>query len=519
MCRIIPYSGGLADIYHPPPRFFAVLYKFYKKEIPLSDNFSGDTLFWHDYETWGADPRRDRPAQFAGIRTNLDLEVVGEPVMFYCKPTTDFLPHPDAVRITGIAPQLADKEGVNEAEFFGRINEIFSVPKTCGAGYNSIRFDDEVTRFGFYRNFIDPYAREWQNGNSRWDILDLVRMTYALRPEGINWPDRENEPGVPSFRLEHLTAANNIEQVGAHDALVDVKATIDIARLIKTKQPRLYEYFFNLRKKNTVAPMLNTNMELEQRKTVLHVSGMFPATQGCISPIIPLIVHPVNKNEIICYDLRHDPSAMLGMSVDEIVDHLYRPHAQRDESHHRIALKGVHINKTPALSPLNTLTPELATRWEIDWQVIESNKHKLLNDDTLIQRLEEMYSRKRDQKETDADSGLYGGFISNEDRKLCNQVLTTSPESLANLSPQFKSSRLQTLYQRYRARNWPETLSDAEQKQWKAFCQARLIDGEYGCSLTAEQFQQRLEELALEDLSEREHKALGELVAWVQGFM
>ncbi len=478
-----------------------------------------DTIFWHDYETWGVDPRRDRAAQFAGIRTNLDLEVVGEPVMFYCKPTTDFLPHPDAVRVTGIAPQLANKEGVNEAEFFGRINEIFSVPKTCGAGYNSIRFDDEVTRFGFYRNFIDPYAREWQNGNNRWDILDLVRMTYALRPEGINWPDREGEEGVPSFRLEHLTKANNIEQVGAHDALVDVKATIDIARLIKTKQPRLYDYFFNLRIKSNVAPMLNTSVELAQRKTILHVSGMFPATQGCISPIVPLMIHPVNKNEIICYDLRHDPSVMLEMSVDEIVDNLYKPRAKRDESHQHIALKGIHINKSPALSPPKTLTDELAARWGIDWQIIEANKQKLLSDDTLIRRLEEMYSRKRDQKENDADSALYGGFISNDDRKLCNQVLTSSPEKLATWTPPFKSTRLQTLFPRYRARNWPETLNDAEQKKWKNFCHTRLIDGEFDCPLTADQFQQRLEALALEDLTEREHKALGELVNWVQGVM
>ena len=483
------------------------------------DTISDDTIFWHDYETWGVDPRRDRAAQFAGIRTNLDLEVIGEPVMFYCKPTTDFLPHPDAVRVTGIAPQLANKEGVNEADFFGRINEIFSVPKTCGAGYNSIRFDDEVTRFGFYRNYIDPYAREWQSGNSRWDILDLVRMTYALRPEGINWPERDGEKGIPSFRLEHLTAANDIEQVGAHDALVDVKATIDIARLIKTKQPRLYEYYFNLRLKNNVAPMLNTNIELSQRKTMLHVSGMFPATQGCISPIVSLMVHPINKNEIICYDLRHDPSAMLEMSVDEIIDNLYKPRAQRDESHQHIALKGIHINKSPALSPTNTLTDELAIRWEIDWVVIEANKQKLLANETLIERLEELYSRKRELKENDADSNLYGGFINNNDRKLCNLVLTSSPKKLADWKPEFKSKRLQTLYFRYRARNWPDTLTDTEQKKWKSFCQARLIDGEFDCPLTADQFQQRLEELALEDLNEREHKALGDLVNWVQGFM
>ena len=486
---------------------------------------SEQTIFWHDYETWGVDPRRDRASQFAGIRTNLDLEVIGDPVMFYCKPTTDFLPHPDAVKVTGIAPQLADQEGVNEAEFFGKINEIFSVPGTCGTGYNSIRFDDEVTRFGFYRNFIDPYAREWQNGNNRWDILDLVRMTYALRPEGINWPNRENADGseseekIPSFRLEHLTAANDIEQTGAHDALVDVKATIDMARLIKEKQPRLYAYFFNLRIKSNVAPLLNTNVDLSKRNTMLHVSGMFPATQGCISPIIPLMVHPVNKNEIICYDLRHDPSAFLEMSVDEIIDNLYKPRAERDENHQYVALKGIHINKSPALSPTNTLTDELAERWGIDWQLVEQNKQKLINDPMLITRLGEMYSRKRDMPESDADSALYGGFISNDDRRLCNQILTSSPDTLSSWTPKFKSSRLNTLYFRYRARNWPDTLDEQEQQKWQAFCQARLIDGEYGCPLTADQFQQRLEELALEELTEREQKALNHLVTWVQGFM
>ena len=479
------------------------------------------TIFWHDYETWGTDPRRDRAAQFAGIRTNLDLEVIGEPVMFYCKPSSDFLPHPDAVRITGITPQLTEETGIIEADFFGRINEIFSVPGTCGAGYNSIRFDDEVTRFGFYRNFIDPYAREWQNGNNRWDILDLVRMAYALRPEGINWPTRIDNEGieVASFRLEELTATNGIEQTGAHDALVDVKATIDMARLIKKHQPRLYDYYFNLRIKSNVAQLLNTSVELSQRKTMLHISGMFPASQGCLSPIVPLMVHPVNKNEVICYDLRHDPSAMLQMSVDQIAENLYKPRAERDATHQHIALKGVHINKSPALAPVKTLSNKMAERWGINWQECELNKQRLASDETLIRRLEEMYNRKRERGECDADANLYGGFISNQDRKLCNQVLASSPEKLASWTPAFKSTRLQTLYPRYRARNWPETLSETELKQWQAFCRARIIDGEYDSPLTLNQFQNRLEELAHEALSEREQQALEQLVAWVEGFL
>jgi len=479
------------------------------------------TLFWHDYETWGVDPRRDRAAQFAGIRTDLDLNIMGDPVMLYCQPSTDFIPHPDAVLVTGITPQKAYQEGVNEAEFFGRINEVFSIPHTCGAGYNSIRFDDEVTRFGFYRNFIDPYAREWQNGNSRWDILDLVRMTHALRPEGINWPTRTDDDGneVTSFRLEHLTAANDIEQTGAHDALVDVKATIEIARLIKAKQPRLYDYYYPLRLKNNVASLLNTHLDLAERKLLLHVSGMFPAHQGCLSPILPLVTHPVNKNEVICYDCRHDPSAMLEMDVEEIIENLYKPRAERDDSHTHIALKGVHLNKSPALSPLNTLTDELAERWAIHWETIEKHRQQLIADASILNKLTDLYSRQRELSPLDADCALYAGFINNEDRKLCNQILASSPEKLSHWNPPFKSTRLATLYPRYRARNWPELLDETEQQHWQAFCQSRLIDGESDCTLTVAQFQQRLEELALEELSEKDQRVLKQLVNWVEGIL
>ena len=191
------------------------------------------TIFWHDYETFGADTRKDRPCQFAGVRTDLDLNIISDPITLYCKPNDDFLPSPDACLITGITPQHAYQEGVKEVEFAQRINTIFSVPETCVAGYNSIRFDDEISRNLFYRNFIDPYEREWKNGNSRWDIIDLVRLTYALRPDGINWPKDENDQ--PSFRLERLTEANNIAHEAAHDAMSDVYATIAVAKLIKEK--------------------------------------------------------------------------------------------------------------------------------------------------------------------------------------------------------------------------------------------------------------------------------------------
>ena len=230
----------------------------------------GETLYWHDYETWGANPRKDRAAQFAGVRTDREFHVIGEPLVLYCKPADDMLPHPEACLITGITPQKALRDGVPEAEFFRLVHGELGRPGTCALGYNSIRFDDEFTRYGLYRNFFDPYAREWQNGNSRWDIIDMVRLTRALRPEGIQWPDHPD--GKPSFRLDELTRANGIEHASAHDALSDVHATIALARLIKARQTRLYDYVYRMRGKQQAAQSLNLSAHVPGSARILHVS-------------------------------------------------------------------------------------------------------------------------------------------------------------------------------------------------------------------------------------------------------
>ncbi|MEN8260783.1 MAG: exodeoxyribonuclease I, partial [Pseudomonadota bacterium] len=216
---------------------------------------SDRTLYWHDYETFGTDPRRDRPVQFAGIRTDEDLNIVGDPLVLYCTPAADMLPQPESCLITGITPQMALEKGLCEAEFIALIHEELAKPGTCGVGYNTIRFDDEVTRSTLYRNFFDPYAREWQNGNSRWDIIDMVRLTWTLRPEGIEWPVYQD--GRPSFRLDQLSVANGIEHASAHDALSDVYATIGLARTIKRAQPKLFDYVFLNRGKRQAGAMLD----------------------------------------------------------------------------------------------------------------------------------------------------------------------------------------------------------------------------------------------------------------------
>ena len=229
------------------------------------------SFFWHDYETFGAVPRRDRPAQFAGLRTDADLNPIDAPLMCHCRPAPDFLPEPEACLLTGILPQECLEKGLPEHAFADAIERQLARPGTVGVGYNSIRFDDEVTRFLFWRNLIDPYAREWQNQCGRWDLLDVLRCARALRPEGIEWPMHED--GRASFKLEHLTRANGLDHDSAHDALSDVRATVALARLLKTAQPKLWDFCLRLRRKDAVLDEIAAAQS--QGRPFLHVSGMY----------------------------------------------------------------------------------------------------------------------------------------------------------------------------------------------------------------------------------------------------
>lgn len=467
------------------------------------------TLYWHDYETFGTDPARDRPAQFAGLRTDLDLNPVGEPLVLYCKPAADMLPQPEACLVTGITPQLALEKGVNEAEFIGRIHDELSQPGTCGAGYNSIRFDDEVTRYTLYRNFHDPYLREWQHGCSRWDIIDMVRLCYALRPDGIQWP--KNGDGNPSFRLEDLTAANGIEHSAAHDALSDVKATIAVAKLIRARQPRLYDYAFKLRSKKEILPMLN----VRDQQAVLHVSSMYPSEYGCAAVVTPVALHPTNKNGIVVYDLRYPPDELLQLDAEQIRERLFTKTEDLPDGVDRVHLKTVHINKCPIVAPLNTVTPAAAQRLQIDLKQAERHLETLRKMAGLESKIQAALAGSPFEPGNDPDTGLYNGFFPDGDRERITVVRQTPPERLALLQPAFEDPRLPELLFRYRARNWPETLNPEELARWEEFRLERLTRPDGGGSITLDEYDARLRALAERpDLSERDMEILEALAEY-----
>ena len=429
-----------------------------------------NTFYWHDYETWGASPAVDRPSQFAGVRTDEDLNLLGEPLVIYCQPPVDVLPHPEACIVTGITPQVAIKEGLPEYEFIQKIHAEFSVPATCGVGYNSVRFDDEVTRYTLYRNFYDPYEREWRNGNSRWDIIDMVRLVYALRPEGIEWPVVD---GRPSFRLELLTEANGISHASAHDAFSDVEATIALARLIKLKKPQLYDYVYSHRGKREVTRLI----DVANKKPLLHISSMFSSEHGCAALVVPLAEHPSNKNAVISFDLSCDPTPLETLSAEEIAERVFTANADLPEGVERLPLKLIHLNKCPVLAPAKMLDQKVASRLGIDRERCEKHWQKLLSME-LEYKLRSVFKQQQFSPKSDVEQQLYDGFFSDADKNTMRDFREARDATLAQDVYVFDDTRLNDMVLRYKARNFPNSLNATERAEWNDLVSERLRRGE-----------------------------------------
>lgn len=468
------------------------------------------SFLFYDLETFGRDPRRTRIAQFAAVRTDSDLNAIEEPISFFVKPADDLLPSPTASLITGIAPQHALREGVEEAEAFARIAEEMSRPETCTLGWNSLRFDDEFVRYGLFRNFYDPYEREWRGGNSRWDLLDMMRLAHALRPDGIIWPKRED--GATSFKLEHLALANGVRQGEAHEALSDVWATVGMARKFRDAQPRLWDYALKLRDKRFAATLLDT----VALTPALHISQRYPANRMCAAPVLPLARHPRVDNRIIVFDLDGDPEALLRLDAADIADRLYTPAIDLPPGEMRVPLKEVHLNRSPALVAWSHLREEDFVRLQIDRLAVESAGERLRPFAAqLAEKMRQVFGSERAHDKPDVDAALYDGFIADGDKRRMAEVRATPPEHLDKREFGFQDPRLPELLFRYRARNWPGTLTHPEHERWNHYRRQRLRVDSGMSECTFESYYGEIDALRLQHVQDgSKHILLDQLLAW-----
>lgn len=467
------------------------------------------SLLWYDLETFGRHPGWDRIAQFAAIRTNDRFEPMEDPIVLYCRISPDYLPDPYSCLITGITPKETSEKGLSEADFAKEIARVMNKPGTCVAGYNSIRFDDEFIRNLFYRNFYDPYQREYAQGNSRWDIIDLVRMTHDLRPDGIEWV--YDEEGKPIFKLEVLSKANGLTHTHAHDALSDVEATIGLAKLIQEKQPKLFHYYFKLRKKEEVRRILN----LQHPQPLVHASGMFTRSGGCSTIVSPLTVDPVNRNCIYSFDLRFDPTPLLELEVEEIRHRVFTPADQLGDTP-RIPLKGIHMNKSPALAPLSTLLEDSRSKLGLNIELAQARHKQLHSFPNLAQKLRKVFQKEEGKEYQDPDLKIYsGGFFGDHDRDTFRTIRETSDQDIISLHPPFEDPRGPEMFRRYKGRNFLGSLTEEEKRKWYSYCATRLLTPEWDDAYDISTYSKKIDSLMQSrDIDGTQKKVLADLKAY-----
>lgn len=449
------------------------------------------SFFFYDLETSGSSARTGRVLQFAGQRASMDLEPIGEPIDQLIKLTPDVLPDPDAVLVNGITPQASIADGITEAEFLRRFEKEITAPNTIFVGFNSVRFDDEFMRFLHYRNFYDAYEWQWCEGCSRWDILDVVRMTRALRPDGIQWG--YGTDGRPSNRLTTLTAVNGLDHENAHDALNDVQATLAVAKLIATKQPKLFRFLCDMRDKKQVARLVTTG------EPFVYTSGSYSADYLHTTVVVQIADAPNGAGAIV-YDLRVDPTPLTQVSATELSKKLgWQPRGAEGE---RLPIKVLRFNRCPAIAPLQVLDTASQERIAIDLKVVESNRRKLADMPQLAERVKEAFAkieRERGQvslvgNEHTVDAQLYDGFFDDADKSLLRAIRGAAPDELAGMAAHAHDPRIGALLPLYKARNYPQELTSDERQAWEAFCAHRLLDG--GDASRLAKYFNRIQELA-----------------------
>jgi exodeoxyribonuclease-1 len=473
----------------------------------------GKSFFFYDLETSGLNPKEDRVMQFAGQRTDEGLNLIGQPFSYLIKLTQDVLPDPQAILVTGITPQQTLEKGLTEAAFLSIFHEQIATSGTIFIGYNNIHFDDEFIRYLNYRNFYDPYEWQWQGNRSRWDLLNVIRMMRALRPDGIKWP--VDTGGKPVNSLEELTAANGLEHVKAHDALSDVTACIALAQLVRQTQPRLFAYLLNFRDKREIAQLV-TGLEP-------FVYAGADQDEYDKTSVYSFLFELSRQGAAALFDLRYDPLDFTNLTATELAERWYGGQDYRTKPN---PVRIIRYNRCPPVAPLTVLDEISQSRLKLDPETITRHRHQLKKclpswQPTLQEALslsDEASHKSRRGFAASVDTLLYEKFFDDNDKRSFSAVRATPPAELAIAKFNFTDRRLRRLLPLYKARNYPESLTEAEQRRWHDYCQRHLMQG--GPVSRYANFVIRLQSLAETDkLSTRDQKLLTELDGWAHQLM
>ncbi len=185
-------------------------------------------------------------------------------------------------------------------------SKLLSWSPSIFAGYNSIRFDEEMLRHALFQTLHPAYLTSY-HGNSRADVLGLVMSATALSPACLSVP--RGPEGRPVYRLEGLAAANGIAHGRAHDAMTDVLATVDLCRCVHERSSDVWQRFVRFSKKATVAEFVDT-------EDGFFLTEFF-ANEAYHCPVVCLGADPDQPNGRLCLRLDIDFNRLAAISEDD----------------------------------------------------------------------------------------------------------------------------------------------------------------------------------------------------------
>lgn len=378
----------------------------------------------------------------------------------------DYLPNPKSLLITNISIQYLQKNGINEYFFSKKIFKIFMGKNTCIVGFNNISFDNILTRHLFYRNLFDPYEWSWKNGNSSWDILDVLRAFYIFFPNKILWP--KNNKGFISFKLSDITKINKIKHNNIHDAYSDVLATILVSRLLKKVSENFFFFLYFSTRKNNLLQFLKKN----EKKPFFYISSFFGSSFFNIGCVMFLMFHPNIKNSFFLIDLKKNLNVLLNLYYSQNL----RINSIQELFQYGIIL--VSLNKSPIFLSYSFLSSKKCYNLKIDYLKCQRNFFLLLNNFSFLTWIRSLFSQKSffniKNITNNVDLMLYKNFFNFSDKNILLDFHGKKPLQWKDFYFKFKDFRIKNLIFNLLGRNFFCFLNANEKKIWKTHCLRKI---------------------------------------------
>ncbi|MDT8318567.1 MAG: exonuclease domain-containing protein [bacterium] len=417
------------------------------------------TYLFYDLETTGLNKCFDQILQFAAIRTDMNFNEL-ERYTTYIQLRPDVIYSPGAM-ITNRISIFESMSGLCEYEAIKEIHRLLNQPGTISLGYNSLKFDDEFLRFSFHRNLFPPYTHQYADGCYRMDILPVTACYFLFKNDIMKWPEID---GAPTLKLEHLSEANRLARGPAHNALVDVEATIALARLLAEEEDMwkyLTGYFQkkeDMRRLAVLPPFFGDDGSIgsETESWGLVIGTRYGYERRYQIPVLSLGSSIPYSNQTLW--LRLDNPGLRETTLETIEESTWVVRKKYGEADFILP---------PSKRFLANLDAERLA-------IVDENREWLRENRGILSAIVDYYRSYEypEIPDLDADAALYQmGFPDPSDQNLCSRFHSALPKDRARFIEQFKKPEYKILAGRILCRNAP---SNCEPSVLEAFEHRRL---------------------------------------------